>query len=89
MNRKKLIIIFLILVVTTSIVSCVPTAYSSPRAGFFYGLWHGFIILFSLIGKLLGFEVGIYASNNTGAMYWLGFIIGIFGFGGGGTAARR
>lgn len=52
-------------------------------------MWHGFTILFSLTDKLFGTNNGIYAIHNTDFTYWLGFIIGIYGFGGGGSAARR
>lgn len=69
--------------------SCAPEGYEHNESGFFSGLWHGFIIVFSLIGKLFGADIGIYAEHNTGFTYWLGFIIGIGGFGGGGSAARR
>lgn len=57
------------------------------RSWIFSGIWHGFIIGFSLIGKLFDADIGIYAEHNTGFFYWLGFIIGIGGFGG--AAARR
>jgi len=52
-------------------------------------LIHGFVSFFALIGKLFGADIGLYAENNTGFFYWLGFIIGICGLDGGGAAARR
>lgn len=45
--------------------------------------------VFALIGKLFGVHCGIYAEHNTGFFYWLGFIIGIGGLGGGGREAAR
>jgi len=51
-------------------------------------LWHGFILVFSIIGKIFGSDIGIYAENNTGFTYWLGFILGIGILGGGGARAR-
>ena len=27
--------------------------------GFLSGLWHGFIVVFSILGKLFGFDIGI------------------------------
>lgn len=72
-----------------SISSCAPAGYTSHESGFFSGLWHGFILIFALIGKLFGADIGIYAENNTGFTYWLGFIIGIGLLGGGGNSARR
>jgi hypothetical protein len=39
---------------------------------------------------LFGADIGIYAEHNIGFFHWLGFIIRIGGFdGGGGAAARR
>lgn len=90
MKVKKVAIGLIVLMCITSLSSCAPQGYESHEAGFFSGIWHGFIIVFSLIGKLFGADIGIYAEHNTGFFYWLGFIIGIGGFGGGGgTAARR
>jgi hypothetical protein len=89
MKKQTIVIIFLLCLIVVNLTSCAPSGYESHKAGFFPGLWHGFIIVFSLIGKLFGANVGIYADHNTGFTYWLGFIIGIGGFGGGGSAARR
>lgn len=88
--KVQKILIFLVLILSLIYLSsCAPSGYESHSAGFFSGIWHGFIILFSLIGKLFGADIGIYAEHNTGFFYWLGFIIGIGGLGGGGAAARR
>ena len=72
-----------------AISSCAPSGYESEEAGFFSGLWHGFILIFSIIGKLFGSDIGIYAEHNTGFTYWLGFILGIGILGGGGSRARN
>lgn len=53
--------------------------------GFWYGLWHGWIILFSWIGSWFSNEIAIYAVNNNGGWYDFGFIIGI---GASGIAAK-
>ncbi|MCF8034868.1 MAG: hypothetical protein K9K66_16480 [Desulfarculaceae bacterium] len=56
-------------------------------AGFFAGLWHGFIAWISFILSLFT-EVRMYAVDNTGAGYNLGFLIGMacwLGGGGGGS----
>ena len=86
---KKFAIGLILLICLSSLSSCAPNGYESSEAGFISGIWHGFIIIFSLIGKLFGADIGIYAENNTGFFYWLGFIIGIGGLGGGSSAARR
>jgi hypothetical protein len=60
--------------------------------GFLYGIVYGFISLFVLIAKLYGVHIGLYAENNTGSLYWLGFILGLvllLGGGGSSVASRR
>lgn len=89
MKTNNILIGLLLIIFITSLSSCAPKGYVSNEAGFFSGVWHGFIIVFSLIGKLFGADIGIYAEHNSGFLYWLGFIIGIGGFGGGSSAARR
>lgn len=89
MTKKYAPYLIIFVLFTTCMTSCAPADYKSHESGFFSGLWHGFIIIFSLIGKLFGADIGIYAEHNTGFTYWLGFIIGIGGFGGGGSAVRR
>ncbi len=89
MKNQKILIGIILLLMITNLTSCAPAGYESEKAGFLSGIWHGFIIVFSLIGKLFGFDIGIYAEHNTGFFYWLGFLIGIGGFGGGGGAAAR
>jgi len=59
--------------------------------GFFGGLWHGFIAPFDLIGMLFWNDVTVYAQNNNGILYALGFLIGSGGWGflGGKGASRK
>lgn len=49
--------------------------------GFFGGLWHGFIAPFDFIGMLFNNEITMYAPNNNGGLYALGFLIGGGGWG--------
>ena len=57
--------------------------------GFFHGLLHGFLILFSFIGSLFT-DYEIYAFPNTGGWYNFGFLLGAMAFlGGGGSSAKR
>ncbi|MGQ8338321.1 hypothetical protein ACUNWD_17335 [Sunxiuqinia sp. A32] len=57
--------------------------------GFFYGLLHGFIILFSFIISLFT-DYEIYAFPNAGGWYNFGFLLGVtFFFGGGGASAKK
>jgi hypothetical protein len=84
-NIKNLTLLLLVIMVVSS---CAPSGYESEEAGFFSGLWHGFILIFSIIGKIFGSDIGIYAVHNTGFTYWVGFILGIGILGGGGARAR-
>lgn len=65
--------------------SCAPghQKFDMNPAGFWIGLWHGFISFFSFIISLFNDNIAIYEENNTGKLYDLGFIIGIFMFYGG------
>jgi len=60
-------------------------------AGFWLGLWHGFISFFSFVVSIFNHHVGIYEVHNNGAWYNFGFILGATSFfgGGGGGASRR
>ncbi|WP_316807311.1 hypothetical protein [Pedobacter agri] len=82
----SLVIIALFAMICLS--SCAPKYSSGGEYGFFGGLWHGFIVVFSIIGKILGLKIGIYAENNTGFTYWIGFIIGLGGLGRGASSVR-
>ncbi|MCB9220155.1 MAG: hypothetical protein H6610_11940 [Ignavibacteriales bacterium] len=88
MNKNRIALSLAVLFMLFTLTSCAPEGYSSHEYGFFGGIWHGFIFFFSLIGKLFGADIGLYAEHNTGFFYWLGFIIGIGGLGGGAAASR-
>jgi hypothetical protein len=63
---------------------------SGYQYGFFGGLWHGIIAPFDLVGMLFFDDVTMYATNNTGFWYGLGFILGSGAWGIlGGHGARR
>jgi hypothetical protein len=79
--------ILLLLIIVISLSSCAPEGHTYDEYGFFSGIWHGICLPFALIGKLFGSDIGIYAENNSGFLYWIGFIFGIGGLGGG--ASRR
>ena len=49
--------------------------------GFFGGLWHGFIAPFDFIGMLFNEKITMYAQNNNGGLYALGFLLGSGGWG--------
>ena len=79
-------IIFVILVIVIIFVGCVPgdgTHTIENQAGFFWGIWHGWVAPISLIIEIFDKNIRIYEKLNTGFMYDLGFYIAIIsGFGG-------
>lgn len=58
-------------------------------AGFWPGLWHGVIAPVTLVISWFDADVGIYEVRNSGALYDLGFVLGLgFLFGGGSSGVR-
>lgn len=57
--------------------------------GFFGGLWHGFIAPFDFIGMLFSNKITMYAQNNNGGFYALGFLLGSGGWGFFGSRGAR
>lgn len=88
MKKNKIIMGLIILVVLLNLTSCAPKSYTETEYGFFSGIFHGIVFIFSLLGKLFGMNIGLYAEHNSGFFYWLGFIIGIGGLGGGASSRR-
>lgn len=61
---------------------------SATLPGFFTGLLHGFLMLFSLIGSLFT-DIRVYAFPNSGGWYDLGYVLGASMFWGGGGAGAK
>jgi hypothetical protein len=59
----------------------VEACLSGHEYGFFGGLWHGFIAPFDFIGMLFNDNITMYAQNNNGGLYALGFLLGSGGWG--------
>jgi hypothetical protein len=64
-----------------------PPAYDH-LPGFWSGLLHGFLILFSFVGSLFS-DVRIYSFPNSGGWYDFGYLLGATIFLGGGGASSR
>lgn len=79
--------IILPVIVVFVLSSCAPgnERFDADAAGFWAGLWHGFISLFTFIVSIFNESVNIYETENTGWPYNLGFILGIAIFYGGGS----
>lgn len=61
-------------------VSTVCAEPSEMLYGFWYGVWHGAIVLWSWIGSWFSDDIAIYAINNNGGWYDFGYILGLGGF---------
>jgi len=77
---------FILLGTAIVIAGCMPGSGSADvqhPAGFFMGIWHGWIAPVSLIGGLFDPSIRVYESVNTGWWYDFGFYIALLGgFGG-------
>lgn len=85
MKRRQLIYSLLLLVLITA-SGCMPGdgkhTFEAP-AGFFWGIWHGWIAPLSLVWKLFDPNIRIYEPYNTGWWYDCGFYLAVIsGFGG-------
>lgn len=88
---QKLIFLFALVLILTSCTAG-QDQFVEQAAGFWMGLWHGFISFFAFIASLFIDGIEIYEKNNNGNWYNFGFILGIMMFYGGGckgTCRRR
>ncbi len=83
---KKLIWILVLLLSMVILSGCIPGdgKHTEERpAGFFWGIWHGWIAPISPIGGLFNKNLRVYEVFNTGWWYDFGFYVAIIaGFGG-------
>jgi hypothetical protein len=83
---KSMVVCFSIVLMIVGITGCFPggSTYSAQEpAGFFSGVWHGWIAPVSLIVGFFKSDIRIYEPVNTGWWYDLGFYIAVIaGFGG-------
>ncbi|HKJ27508.1 MAG TPA: hypothetical protein VJ965_07715 [Anaerolineales bacterium] len=95
---KKILVTAVLLLTAFALVSCAAgpndmsgvAADGEALAGFWQGVWHGFISFFTFIISLFNDNVNVYEVHNNGGWYNFGFIFGIMMFyGGGGSSSRR
>jgi hypothetical protein len=95
---KKALVAAVAILAVVALAGCVPgpnQLVGSPGnvahvAGFWQGLLHGFLALFTFIWSLFSDKVSMYEVHNNGAWYNFGFILGVMVFfGGGGGGATR
>jgi hypothetical protein len=99
--NKVFLVILLAVVILVVLAGCaaspnelvnVERVEGEGTAGFWLGLWHGFISPVTFIISLFNSNVGIYEVHNNGNWYNFGFLLGatiIFGGGGGGSCRGR
>jgi hypothetical protein len=94
----KLPALLLIAFLLLSLAACAPgpndqTGTTGPKstiAGFWQGLWQGFIAPFVFVVSLFKSDLNIYEVHNNGAWYNFGYLFGLMCFfGGGGNRSRR
>ena len=85
-NWKWLGLSILLVLLALALSGCVPGdgSHAAGRpAGFFTGVWHGWIAPVTLVWSLFDGDVGIYEVHNSGFLYDLGYYMAIIsGFGG-------
>lgn len=89
MNKKRILTVLFVILIVFMITSCTASDARFTRespAGFWAGLWHGAISVITFIIGLFNDSVKVYALNNTGSWYDLGFLLGIICIWGGGSA---
>jgi len=97
--KSSLILFVLVLILLNILSGCAPgsnqfkgtASEHDVVAGFWLGLWQGFIAPFVFVASLFKSNLGIYEVHNNGAWYNFGYLFGLACFfaGGGNRAARR
>ena len=88
MSLVKFIVIKSIMIIAVCVILSVAQAWMASHsykpnqvAGFPIGLWQGMLMPAALPGLLMGQDLPIYAPNNTGRTYKIGYAMGINGCG--------
>lgn len=93
MKKKMMVLILLVAVALLLFTACAPgdgVATQDKPAGFFWGIWHGWIAPITLIISLFNKDIRIYEQMNTGWWYDFGYYMAIIsGFGGLSLARRK
>ncbi|MCB5223659.1 MAG: hypothetical protein WCY21_03400 [Candidatus Cloacimonadaceae bacterium] len=89
MKIKTLVFLGLLCFLLFSCAPGVSDRSAENRAGFFMGIWHGWIAPITLIWQFFNREVRIYEYFNTGWLYDLGYYLGVAGGFGSVSFTRR
>lgn len=96
-TEVRILLFLVVLLLVTTLLSCTAgpnvledsAGANNAVAGFWRGLWHGFICLFTLIASLFSKSVTVYEVHNNGGWYNFGFILGVAMFFGCKAGGRR
>ena len=85
-KSKCFLLVCIVISLSALLTGCIPgdgaNTINNP-AGFFWGVWHGWVAPVSLVGSLFNHKLRVYEVMNTGWWYDFGFYIAIIsGFGG-------
>ena len=88
MSLVKFIVTKSIMIIAICVILGVAQAWMASNsykpnqvAGFPIGIWHGMLMPAALPGLLMGQDLPIYAPNNTGRTYNIGYAMGVNGCG--------
>ena len=83
-RHSRLLRLILVVTLAGALAACAKSnpGVTQQGAGFFMGLFHGFIVLFALVGRWLGMS-SIYEVYNSGGWYDTGYVLGVALFFGG------
>ena len=96
--KSSLTFLVLVLLLLNILAGCAPgpnqskgTASEHGVAGFWLGIWQGFIAPFVFVASLFKSDLSIYEVHNNGVWYNFGYLFGLACFfgGSGNRAARR
>ncbi|ADY13515.1 hypothetical protein [Sphaerochaeta globosa] len=80
--KKPVLLLCVSLIVILLLSGCLARDAMQPTsnvAGFFLGVWHGWMAPIALIVRLFNPAIRIYAVHNTGWWYEFGFYLAIVG----------
>jgi len=97
MKRSMVLTVLAVFALIIFSASCVPGPNDVERtpgpkghvAGFFLGLWHGFVAPVTFIISLFTRSVRLYEVHNNGSWYNFGFVLGAGLFLSGGIFGRK